>query len=135
MVYAALLGTVPGGNVVVKGLTFNVYYSLNNVEALPNWSVTLEVPDTSTAWYAKINTTAGGYAGQVTIRWQMEKTTDGGSTWNPEGSYDDRTFTLNGAAQQIYDTADGSYTGNRDWHLTATASATYRVKVTISSTT
>lgn len=135
LVYAALLGSVPGGNVVVGGLSFNVYYSLNNVETPSSWSATLNVDNTTIPWYAKMNTTTGGYAGEVTIEWKLEKTIDGGGTWNKEGSSDNRTFTLNGAAQQIYDTTDGTYTGNRDWRLTATTSATYRVRVTITSTT
>ena len=135
VVYATLLGTLTGGNVVVGGLEGDVYYSLSNVNTLPGWTTALDVSGTGVAWYGKINVTAGGYVGPASISFQLYKTTDGGTNWSTVGSATTITgFQLSGSDQQIFATSDGLFgAGNRDWSLTATSSATYRIVATINT--
>jgi len=135
VVYATLLGTLTGGNVVVGGFGGSVYYSLSYVDTLPQWAGTLDVPNTSTSWYAKINTTAGGYTGKATIKFQLQKTTDGGVTWTDVNPATTITgFQLDGNVQQIYASSNGTFAGTAtDWKSLATSAATYHIVVTVNT--
>lgn len=136
IVYAALLGTINStGYVNVGGVSGTVYYSLTNTETASDWQNALGTLSTSDSWYAKMNTTSGGYIGLATFSWQLRKSTDGGSTWSNVGSATTFDFSLNGGVQTIYATSDGTYgSGNRDWHLTTGyGTGLWKVEVTINS--
>jgi hypothetical protein len=130
IVYAAILGTIPGGEVTVGGVGGSISYSSDN----STWASTLSVSGTSTPWYAKLTTTSGGYIGPVTISWQLtQKQTNG--TYTNLGSTTSTSYTLNGAAQTIYVTSTGINLNNRDWSQTAGyTTGSYKVVATVSST-
>ena len=91
-------------------------------------SLTLEP---SGSWYTKLSVEAG-YSGPVTITWQLQSYATG--SWQPVGSPTVTTMSLSGSAVDVYATATGiTSTGNRNWSLTATSQATYRVIATINS--
>jgi len=142
VVYAALLGTINStGYVNVGGTGGTVYYSLTNTDQDSAWSNSLGsgTPLTiSQAWYAKMNTTAGGYVGLASFSWQLRKSTDGGSTWNNVGTATTFDYSLDGSVQTIYATSNGAFAepGNRDWHLTSGyGTGLWKVEVTISTST
>ncbi len=128
-VYAVVqLGTITGGTVTVGGVTTGtIYYSNDNST---NWSTSLSP---SGPWYAELNFNAG-YAGPVTITWQLESDTSG--TWTPI-SGDTVTTTgviLTGSAGQIvYASPNGAQTGNQNWATFATGAGAYRLTATVNS--
>jgi len=129
VVYATLLGTFTGGEVVKGSVQGNVWYSETN--SAP-WNATLN--GVSGSWYAKFNTTGTGYAGNVTAYWQLQKKTDGSWSDVSNANVTTTSFTLTGnAGDTIYATSLGGITGNHDWSTEATTSASYRIKVTIVS--
>jgi len=136
VVYAALLGTINStGYVNVGGIGGTVYYSLTNTETATAWQNSLDIASTGTAWYAKMNTTSGGYIGLATFSWQLQKSTDGGTNWSDVGSATTFDFSMNGGVQEIYATSNGASSGTwRDWSQTAGyGTGLYKVEVTINS--
>ena len=124
---AVLLGTINGGDVTVAGVaTGTITYGIT-ADGSGGWTSTLD-PDGS--WYTKLSV-AAGYSGPVTITWQLQSYATG--SWEPVGSTTVTTMSLSGSAVDVYATATGVITGNRDWSATATSQATYRVVVTINS--
>lgn len=131
IVYAAVLGTLFGGEVTVGGITGNVGYSLTN--ATGTWTATLSVSGTGIEWYARLNTTGSEYEGPVTISWQLQQK-NGGGGWDNLGSPTTTSITLTTSAQTIYASSDGDISTNRDWSIDAVTTASYRVVASISST-
>lgn len=134
--YAAFLGTINStGYVNVGGVGGSVYYSETNTATESAWTNNLNISSTSTAWYAKMNTTSGGYVGLTEFSWQLRQSTDGGSTWSDVGTATTFDFSLDGTVQTIYATADGTFgAGNRDWSLTAGyGTGLWKVELTINS--
>jgi len=132
IVYASILGTIPGGEVTVGGVGGSISYSLNN-DTLATWTGSLNVTGTGISWYARLTTTAGGYAGPVTISWQLQKKQANG-TYTNYGSASSTSYTLNATVQTIYASTNGLIVTNRDWSQTANVTASYKVVATISST-
>ncbi len=132
IVYAALLGTMPGGEVFIGGsssVTGTVYYATDN--AAGPWTTTLNLASASESWFARLNTNTG-YAGPVTVTWQLQIKA-GTSTWNPAGSTLTTNVDLDGTAQTVY-TQGFSYVSNHDWVTEVGGqNATYRVYVTVST--
>jgi hypothetical protein len=134
IVYAALLGTIPGGEVYIGGsgsVNGTVYYSTDNTNG--PWTTTLNLSGTGpgTSWYARLNTNTG-YSGPVTISWQLQIKT-GTSTWANVGSAQTTSISLDGTAQTIY-TSGISNSGNHDWKAEVNSqAATYRVYVTVNT--
>lgn len=140
VVYAALLGTINStGYVYVGGTGGKVYYSLTDTETSNAWQDSLGSGTPiaqSASWYAKMNTTTGGYVGLATITWELKQSTDGGVTWSSAvGQTVTFDYSLNGGVQTIYASTDGTFTaGNRDWHLnTSYGTGLWKVEVTITS--
>jgi len=134
VVYAAILGSLYGGEVTVGGVTGQIEYSLTN--ATGTWTSELEVTGLSIPWYARMNTTGGEYVGPANITWQLQKK-GSLSDWSDATNEGDPTTTsivLTSAVQTIYASTDGDISTNRDWCLDATSKASYRVIVTIQST-
>ena len=126
---AVLLGTINGGDVTVGGVADGtIYYSATADGSGGGWSETLLVP--SGSWFTKLTVDAG-YSGPVTITWQLQSD----ATGSPQnvGSPTVTTMSLSGLGDDVYATATGAVTGNRDWSAIATSQATYRVIVTINS--
>ena len=134
-VYATLLASFPGAEVVVGTLTSgNVYYSLVDTSVTTDFQTTVSPAGPSTSWYAKMNTTGGEYTGPVTISWQLQKYS---STWDNVGSSVSTSFTLTTGADTIYASTDGLWTAigqNQDWSSLITDSGSYRVEATIDTT-
>lgn len=139
--YAALLGTLNStGYVNVGGISGIVYYSTTNTETPSAWQNELGTPNplaTSDPWYAKIETTSGGYVGLATIKWELKKSADGGVNWSAAvGETVSFDYSLNGNVQIIYATSNGIFAepGNHDWHSnTGYGTGLWKVEVTISS--
>lgn len=128
--YATLLSTFTGDEVVVGTVAGSVWYSTDNTAAGP-WTATLEVDNDSVSWYSMVNFTSG-YTGQVSITWQLEKMT---VTWgNVTGASQATTVELTGSGQEVYASATGILTGNRDWSGDLTGNGQYRVKAYIETT-
>jgi hypothetical protein len=129
IVYAALLGTIPGGEVTVGGVGGSIYYSSDN----STWASALNI-SASTHWYARLTTTGGHYIGPVTISWQLQHKQANGNYTNL-GSAIPTTYTLDGTAQTIYATGTGVNYNNFDWSsTTGYTTGSYRVVATVSST-
>jgi len=125
VVYAAILGTISGGNVVVVAVGGSIGYSKTNTTG--SFQSPLSNVGVGNPWYAQLNTTSGGYSGPVTIYWTLEKTP---GTWSnvTTKSY---SFTLNGTAQTIYASTAGGIAGNYNWGQDTTTADTYRITVKI----
>jgi hypothetical protein len=133
-VYAVLIGTFPGGDVTVGGMgSANVMYSTVNADP-GSWTSTLSSSGTGVAWYSRLEIVAGGYSGPVKITWQLENKT-GASTWtNVTGASALTTMVLDGSAQNVYVTSDGTFgTGNYDWGANSLWAGTYRVMAYVES--
>lgn len=131
VVYAAILGSLQGGEVTVGGVTGDIGYCLIN--ATGTWTSTLSVSGTGISWYTRMNTTGNEYIGPVEITWQLQQKQGGGS-WTDLGSSTTTNIDLTASSQTIYASSDGGISTNRDWSLTATSTASYRVVLTIEST-
>jgi len=107
-------------------VTYNVEKSLDG----SGWN-TIGASGTITNWFCRIITTATGYSGSATVDWQLQKSTDSGSTWTDIlGTSVTTTCTFDGTASQlIYATSDGSASGNIDWATAFTETAHYRIAV------
>ncbi len=131
VVYAAVIGSMTGGEVMVGGsgsVTGTVYYSLANNPA-GTWTTTLNPATADTSWYARLETSASGYAGPVTITWQLEQKT-GTSSWAPVGSPVTTAVVLTTSSQIIY-TSGLSEGTNQDWGAIVVDQGMYRVVVTV----
>jgi hypothetical protein len=132
VVYAILLGTITGGNVVIGGassVSGTMYYSADN----STWTTTLDVTDPASTWYAKVTTDTNGYKGPVTIDWQLQRK-NGPSSWENVGSaIPTSSVTLDGTAQTLY-TSGLSAVGNHDWKTeVASTPGTYHVVATFNN--
>jgi len=113
VVYAAVIGTITGGDVVIasgSSVQGTIYYSPNNSTG---WATTLDVSNPANSWYARLNVTAGGYSGPVNIDWLLQRKS-GPSSWTNIGWVNDTAVTLDGTAQIIYTSGLSSST-NHDW--------------------
>jgi hypothetical protein len=137
VVYAVILSTITGNNVSVIGSGGQMYYDEANSANPADW--TSDLPNRGTngsycdPWYAKVITTAG-YTGDVSIEWTLLY--DNSGSWDPVGGGANQTTTvaLNGSAQTIYASDDGSIGTNVNWGLwSLTAGETYRVRAVIST--
>jgi len=129
IVYAAILGSLQGGEVTVGGVTGNIEYRLTNATGV--WSQTLEVSGTGVPWYARMNTTGNEYIGPIKVTWQLQKWS---GSWANEGATTITNTSLTASPKTIYASSNGDISTNRDWSITANAKASYRVIVTIEST-
>ena len=128
IVYAAILGTYPGGDVSIQQMTGTIYYQ---GEGSSTWATTLSVGN-GTAWYGRLNLTGSVPSQTVNVTWTLE--------WNNAGTWEtvsgptpaETQITLTGVATAIYATADGTASGNYNWgQHTTTTSETYRVKAVV----
>jgi len=138
VVYATLLATIPGEEVVVGSLTGNVQYSLTDSNLTADFSTTVSPAGPSTAWYARLVTTGGEYTGPISVSWQLQKYS---GTWGNVGAPVSTSFTLTTGPDTIYASANGQWTAtgqNQNWGAIITAQGTgsgsYRVVATISTT-
>jgi len=126
VVYALILGTITGGNVIIasgSSVSGTMYYSEDN----STWTTTLNVSDPANTWYARLTTNANGYEGPVTIDWELQLKT-GPSSWGNIGWVNGTSVTLDGTAQTIY-TSGLSAVGNHDWKAEVNGTpGTYRVR-------
>ena len=129
-VAAVTIGTFTGLEVTIGGVaSSSVTYSLDNSA----FSTTLQPSSTSTAWYTRLEISAGSYSGPVSITWQLEQKT-GPTTWTPVSGADaTTTITLSGVAENVCASSDGGTTGNYDWSGDVPAEGTYRVVATVES--
>ena len=137
VVYATLLATFQGGEVVVGQVAGQVWYSPTN-GTTEDWNSTLTVTSLSDPWYAKVNFTSS-YTGQVKITWQLEKKN---GAWDNAtgGEATTRTvitdsFTLTGVSgQTVNASSSGSQGTNTDWGSNNIATeGSYRIVVYIES--
>lgn len=136
VIYAALLGTFPGGEVTVGGVgPAQVRYSFNNANDTGPWTPTLEPGNATTPWYARFEITNGDYSGPVNMTWQLQKK-NGTDTWSDiAGGAVTTLIVLSGTpTEYIYATGNGTWVaGNHDWGSDVTEAGTYRVYVTVNS--
>ena len=130
-VYAAVfLGSFQGGEVTIGGMgSANITYSANNVDP-GSWASTLQVAP-SGAWYSRLEVAASGYEGPVTISWTLQQENN---TWQDVPSAAVSTsMVLNGSAQNVYASTDGTITNNINWGSFTSTNGTYRVYVSVDS--
>ena len=110
----------------IQQVTYNVEKSLDGL----GWN-TIGASGTITHWFCRIITTTSGYTGNALVTWQLQKSSDQGSTWTDIiGASTQTTCTFDGTTSQIiYATSDGSASGNLDWVTYFTVTAQYRVAV------
>ncbi len=130
VIYATLLATIPGGEVLVgEDVGGNVYYSETNSTSA-SWTSTLNVASTSASWYARINFTST-YTGGVTITWNLQKM---GATWANVTSQATTVVLDGGGNQAVYASSDGLIAGNHDWSTDITQNGQYRIEVRVETT-
>jgi len=130
IVYAAILGTYPGGNVSIQQMTATMYYK---GDGSTTWATTLSIGN-GTAWYARLNLTASIPSQTVNVTWTLEWLNV--ATWETvSGPTPPETqITLAGTPTAIYVTADGTDSGNYNWgQHTETVNEVYRVKAVVES--
>jgi len=127
IVYAAILGTYPGGEVSIQTMQGTMYYwGVGST----SWATTLSVGN-GTNWYARLNVT-NVPSQTVNVTWTLEWLN--GATWETvSGPTPDETqITLTGTPTAIYVTALGTESGNYNWGThTTTLDRTYRVKAVV----
>jgi len=138
IVYASLLATIPGGEVVVGGVSGTIYYSKNNQTSGP-WTTNLTTSGTGESWYALCNFTHTGYTGEVQITWKLQK--KGATDWENctgAGATVTTTVNLDGTGDQpVYASSGGDIggnPGNHDWKTGLEGDGQYRVKVWVETT-
>lgn len=133
VVYATLLGTFTGGEVVYgENLNGEVLYSRGNLTAASNWTDTIEVPN-GNAWYGLLNiTSTDGYIGNVNVTFQLQFSQNSTDVGTPTIAQ----IKLNGTiAERVYVTSDGSGpAGNRNWQTDCTPAYSYKIVATVEST-
>jgi hypothetical protein len=129
-VYAVLIGTFTGGSVTIGGSAAGtVYYS----EDQSTWTTTLSPSSPAASWYTKLTVDGGQYSGSaVTVTWQLQRQISE-STWSNVGSTTVTSMTLAAGSNDIFATANGLSTNNRDWGVDVTEEGTYRVEAVINS--
>jgi hypothetical protein len=116
--------------VTVGGLADStVTYSLDNTA----FSSSVSPSTAGTPWYTRLEISDGDYTGPVTITWQLEKLDDLLS-WTPV-STTTTTVTLQGIAENIYASSDGSSGSNYNWADDVDTKGTYHVIATVESDT
>lgn len=128
IVYAAIMGTYPGGDVSIQTMQGTIYYQ---GDGSSTWTTTLSVGN-GTAWYARLNVTTNIPSQTLNVTWTLEW--NNASTWETVGgtSAPETQITLTGVATAIYATADGTASGNYNWGThTTTLDRTYRVKAVV----
>jgi len=123
-----LLGTINGGTVTVGGVaTGTINYSFDNSTG---WTTPLSV--SSGSWYAELTINAG-YAGPVTITWQLQS--DASGSWAPVSGATVTTtgLILTGTGQTVYASTSGAQASNQDWSTLTTGSGAYRVTAVVNS--
>jgi len=127
LVYAAILGTYPGGDVTIQQMQGTIYYQ---GQGSSTWGTTLSVGN-GTSWYARLNLTSNIPSQTVNVTWTLEWLN--GSNWQLVSTTAPETqITLTGAAIAIYVTATGTSGGNYDWGTyTQTVDRTYHVKAVV----
>ncbi|MCZ2809241.1 MAG: hypothetical protein O2V44_07805 [Candidatus Bathyarchaeota archaeon] len=130
VIYATLIATIPGGEVLVgENVGGMVYYSETNSTS-GSWSPTLNVASTSTPWYARINFTST-YTGKVTITWNLQKMNADWTNMTSETT----TVVLDGLGNQaVYDSSNGQIAGNHDWSIPITQNGQYRIEARVETT-
>lgn len=128
-VYAVVqLGIINGGTVTVGGVTTGtISYNINNSTS---WSTT--DPQPSGSWYAQLAINSG-YAGPVTITFQLQTDASGGWANVNSATVTTNTIVLTGSGQNVYASTIGTQTSNQDWSTYATTAGAYRVTATINS--
>ena len=126
VVYAAVLLTLTGSNVVVNEGGGSLQYTLDGASN-SSWSSSLSPMVNGTYWYARINITNAA-AQTVTVDWTLQNNT---GTWVDVSTPVTTTITLATGDNTVYATATGVYTGNYNWGLLTTSGGTYRVKATV----
>ena len=131
IVYAAILGTYPGGDVSIQQMTATMYYQ---GDGSTSWATTLSIGN-GTAWYARLNLTASIPSQTVNVTWTLERDLGGGSWETVSGPTPPETqITLTGTPTAVYVTADGTDTSNYNWgQHTETVNEIYRVKAVVES--
>jgi len=128
IVYAAIMGTYPGGNVSIQQMTATMYYQ---GDGSSTWATTLSIGN-GTTWYTRLNLTASIPSQTVNVTWTLE--------WNNAGTWEtvsgptppETQITLAGTPTAIYVTADGTYGPGYDWgQHTQTVNEIYRVKAVV----
>jgi len=113
-----------GSDVQVVSVSLEVQYSIDGNE----WTDTLEPIALGSSWYARVNVTKSGYAGEVTITWTLQKKS--GESYVDVANGVITNVELTGEAGQIiYATSTGSEVNNYDWGQLITEEGTYRIKV------
>ena len=127
IVYAAILGTYPGGDVTIQAMGGTIYYRQQNVTA---WTATLNIAN-GTSWWTRLNLTTNTPSQTVNITWTLEWLN--GSNWDTVSTNAPETqVALTGAPTAIYATATGIETDNHDWGPhTTNVDRTYRVKAVV----
>ena len=138
VVYAVILSTINGNQVNVVGFGGSMWYDEANSASEADWTATL--PDIATngtvsdPWYAKINITSAGYAGDVTVTWTLQYLNV--ATWTDVGggATQSTSFTLTGSSgDTIYASATGVQGSNKNWGAYTATADQYRVKAVIES--
>lgn len=130
VIYATLLATIPGGEVLVgEDVGGSVYYSETN-SAAASWTTTLNVASTSASWYTRINFTST-YTGGVTITWYLQKKD---SNWANVTSQATTVVLDGGGNQAVYASSDGLIAGNHDWSTDITQNGQYRIEARVETT-
>jgi len=128
IVYAAILGTYPGGEVSIQTMQGTIYYQ---GEGSSTWATTLSVGN-GTDWYARLNVTTNVPSQTINVTWTLELNNAG--AWETVGgtSAPETQITLTGVATAIYATVDGTDSGNYNWSThTLTLDQIYRVKAVV----
>jgi len=130
-VYAVLIGSFTGDVVTVGGMgSANLLYNADNNEG-GSWTSTLSSSGTGVAWYSRLEIATGGYAGQVTITWQLQQEN---ATWIDVPNANQTTsIVLTGGAENVYASGNGVSTGNHDWGAQCLQKGAYRVIVSVES--
>jgi hypothetical protein len=129
--YAAiLLGQFNGGVVTIGGVSSSsivTYCTTNNATA--TWTPTLQESTPGSAWYARLEV-SGGYAGNVSITWQLQQ--NSGTGWTGVTDASVTTYVvLTGSSQDVYASSDGTITNNQNWGTFTTSGGSYRVTATV----
>ena len=130
-VYAVLIGSFTGGDVTVGGMgSGNLMYNADNNET-GTWASTLSSSGVGVAWYSRLEIATGGYAGPVTITWQMQQEN---ATWTDvPGASQTTSIVLTGGAQNVYASDTGTSTTDHNWGVQCLQPGTYRVIVSVES--
>ncbi len=127
IVYAAVIGTYPGGNVNIQQMVGEINYWGEGSTA---WATSISIGN-GTSWYARLNLTSNIPSQTVNVTWTLQWLN--GSNWDTVSTTAPETqVTLTGVATQVYVTTGGTEPGNYDWGTyTQTVDRTYRVKAVV----